>query len=115
MNSRLFGVILGLRDVLFKVLEIRTGALFLVSILRLMYDGTTASIKGLKARFAVLVGCRQGGQESPVLFNYYFDFVLTVAAMEIDRAFPDGWGLEFPFSIVYQMCAPIENRERSRS
>ena len=43
------------RDFLFKVLEIRTGALFLVSILRLMYDGTTASIKGLKTRFAVLV------------------------------------------------------------
>ena len=35
------------RDFLFRVLEIRTGASFLLSILKLMYVGTTASIKGL--------------------------------------------------------------------
>ena len=77
------------RDFLFKVLEIRTGATFLLTILKLMYTGTTASIKGMKTAFEVLVGCRQGGQESPVLFNFYFDFVLKIAASEIDKAFPD--------------------------
>ena len=55
-----------------------------------MYEGTTASIKGSKAIFEVLVGCRQGGQESPYLFNYYFDYVLKIAAYEIDKQFPDG-------------------------
>ena len=79
------------RDFLFRVLELRTGASFLIEILKLMYVGTTASIKGLRATFEVLVGCRQGGQESPVLFNYYFDFVLNIAALEIDKAFPNGW------------------------
>ena len=86
------------RDFLFRVVKLRTGASFLMEFLKLMYVGTTASIKGLKASFDVLVGCTQGGQESPVLFNYYFDFVLKVAALEIDKAYPDGWGLEFPFS-----------------
>jgi len=91
------------RDFLFRVLEIRTGASFLLSILKLVYVGTTASIKGLRSSFEVLIGCRQGGQESPVLFNYYFDFVLKIAAMEIDKAFPEGWGLEFPFLIQYNI------------
>ena len=61
------------RDFLFRVLELRTGAPFLIDILKLMYQQTTASIKGMKTSFEVLVGYRQGGQESPVIFNYYFD------------------------------------------
>ena len=39
------------RDFLFKVLEFRTGASFLVHILKLMYNNTTASIKKMKATF----------------------------------------------------------------
>ena len=73
-----------------------------------MYVGTTASIKGLRATFEVLVGCRQGGQESPVLFNYYFDFVLNIAALEIDKAFPKGWGLQFEYNIP----SACSNREQ---
>ena len=56
-------------------------------ILRKLYDGTKAYIAGTKVRFDLLVGCRQGGLESPTLFNYYFDFVLKVFAEEIDRIF----------------------------
>ena len=96
------------RDFLFRVLELRTGASFLIEILKLMYVGTTASIKGLRATFEVLVGCRQGGQESPVLFNYYFDFVLNIAALEIDKAFPKGWGLQFEYNIP----SACSNREQ---
>ena len=66
------------RDFPFRVLSLRPGATHLVEILRKMYEGTTASIKGMTAKFDVLVGCRQGGQESPCLFNYYFDYVLKV-------------------------------------
>ena len=79
-----------------------------------MYMGTTASIKGMKSAFEVLVGCRQGGQESPVLFNYYFDFVLKVAAAEIDEAFPQGWGLNFPFNI-HNACSNRDQREEQKN
>ena len=87
------------RDFLFRALEFQTGASFLFHILQLMYRRTTASIKGMKTKFDILVGCRQGGQESPVVFNYYFEFILKVSAAEIDKAFPNGWGLEFAFDI----------------
>ena len=58
------------RDFLFRVLELRTGAKHLIAILQKMYEGTTASIAGMKEKFDVLIGCRQGGQESPCIFNY---------------------------------------------
>ena len=99
------------QDFLFRVLSLRTGATHLVNILRKMYDGTTASIKGMETVFDVLIGCRQGGQESPCLFNYYFDYVLKVAASEIDRQFPNGWGIEFQFAIPH-LCA---NRQQRRN
>ena len=101
------------RDFLFRVLKIRTGATHLVNILQKMYEGTTASIRGLKTKFDVLVGCRQGGQESPCLFNYYFDYVLKVAAYEIDKAFPNGWGIKFDYNIPH-MCTNREQRQRGR-
>ena len=75
-----------------------------------MYEGTTASIKGMESRFDVLVGCRQGGQESPCLFNYYFDYVLKVAASEIDKRFPNGWGVESKFSIPH-LCTNRQQRQ----
>ena len=52
------------RDFLFRVLKMRTGASHLVAILQKMYEGTTASIRGMTDTFDVLIGCRQGGQES---------------------------------------------------
>ena len=76
-----------------------------------MYEGTTASIKGMKTSFDVLIGCRQGGQESPCIFNYYFDYVLKVAAHEIDKEFPDGWGIPYQFEISH-LCS---NRSQRRN
>ena len=78
-----------------------------------MYEGTTAVIKGMHKAFGVFVGCRQGGQESPCLFNYYFDFVLKVAALEIDKVFPNGWGISFEYNIPH-MCTNREQRQRGR-
>ena len=98
------------RDFLFRVLKFRLQAPHLVDILQLMYQGTTASIKGMKSLFDVLIGCRQGGQESPCLFNYYFDFVLKVAAHEIDQEYPEGWGISFEYNIP-NTCS---NREQRR-
>ena len=99
------------RDFLFRVLDFRLHAPHIVKILQLMYHGTTASIKGMRSVFEVLIGCRQGGQESPCLFNYYFDFVLKVAAHEIDLLYPDGWGVHFEYNIPHT-CS---NREQRRA
>ena len=98
------------RDFLFRVLQIRTGASHLIAILQKMYEGTTASIRGMDTVFDVLVGCRQGGQESPCLFNYYLDFVLKVAANEIDQRFPDGWGVKFDYRISHLCTNRIQRR-----
>ena len=67
------------RNFPFKVLDLRTGASsHLIAILYKMCRGTTASIFGMKERFEVLFGCRQRGQESPCISNYYFDYVLRI-------------------------------------
>ena len=46
------------RDFLFRLLKMRTGAYHLIAILQKMYEGTTASIKGTKAVFDILIGCK---------------------------------------------------------
>ena len=61
------------RDFLFRVLKLRLKAPHIIDVLHLMYAGTTASIRGMRSTFDILIGCRQGGQESPCLFKYYFD------------------------------------------
>ena len=101
------------RDFMFRVLNLRTGATHLMANLYKMYQGTTASILGMKENFDVLIGCRQGGQESPCIFNYYFDYVLKVATCEIDKHFPDGWRIEFNFDKPY-LCSNREQRKAGR-
>ena len=68
---------------------------------KLKKEQKTASIKDMDVKFDVLVGCRQGGQESPFLFNLYFDYVLKIAANKIDEAFPEGWGINFEYEIPH--------------
>ena len=101
------------RNFPFKVLDSRTGASHRIAILYKMYQGFTASIFAMKERFEVLVGCRQRGQESPGIFNYYFDYVLKVVACEIDKQFPDGWGIECVFNIPH-FCTNREQRKSGR-
>ena len=101
------------RNFRFKVLDLRTGASHLIAILYKMCRGATASIFGMKEGFEVLFGCRQRGQESPYIFNYHFDYVLKVAACEIDKKFPDGWGIEFVFNIPH-VCTNREQRKSGR-
>jgi len=66
------------RDLLFRALSVRLGCSNLVSLLKSIYTNTTAKIRGLESSFHVSTGCRQGGIESPVLFNIYFDTVCRV-------------------------------------
>ena len=101
------------RDFLFRVLSFRTGAKLLVNLLCKMYQGTTAAITGCKYKFDVLVGCRQGGLESSSIFNLYFDFVLKICANEIDRVFPNGWGVPVDF-IIPGECTNRTQRRAGR-
>ena len=101
------------RDFLFRILKIRTGAYKLIAILQKMYKGTTASIKGTKAIFDILTGCRQGGQESPCLFNLYFDYVLKIAAHEIDKIYSDGWGIQYDYNIPH-WCTNRQQRANGK-
>ena len=74
---------------LFKILEIRIKSPTLINILKALYTGTSAAIKGSKTFFETITGCRQGGIEPPVIFNIYIDFVLRCAEYEVRQKFPN--------------------------
>ena len=86
------------RDMLFSVLNIRTKAPKITSLLKALYTGTKASIKNTVHSFQVHTGCRQGGIESPVLFNIYMDFVLRCVEHEVLLKYPNT-GLKYSYRI----------------
>ena len=71
------------RDIMFRIIEFRTGLPTLVKLLKCIYVGTTAAIKLSENIFLTFSGCRQGGLESPYLFNIFLDFVLRCAIQKI--------------------------------
>ena len=83
---------------LFKILEIRLKSPILVNILKEFYTGTSAAIKCSKTFFKTFSGCRQGGVESPVLFNIYLYFVLRCAEHEVLQKYPNT-GLQYSYLI----------------
>ena len=95
------------------VLAFRTGSMVLVNLIKCMYEGTIGIIKGSESSFDILAGTRQGGIESPTCFNYYFDFVLKIAAKEIDEKYPDGWGIRYNFRIP-NCCSNRDQRSRGK-
>ena len=86
------------RDMLFRVLEIRTKSPKIITILKSLYTGTIAAIKHTDELFNVHTGCRQGGLESPVLFNIYMDFVLRCAEFDVLKKIPNT-GLNYTYRI----------------
>ena len=92
------------------ILDFRLGTSHLVNLLKAMYTNTSAQIKGLKNVFAVETGCRQGGIESPVIFNIYFDTVCRVLDHELETALGDSYGYKFRYEIPNE-CT---NREMRR-
>ena len=56
-------------DMLFKIIQILQKSPILVNILKAFYTGITAAIRGSTLFFQTFTGCRQGGIESPILFN----------------------------------------------
>ena len=88
------------RNLLFRVLDIRLGCRHLVSLLKEIYTNTSARISGLKKFFFVKAGCRQGGIESPIIFNIYFDTVCKVLDYELKKTLGDGYGIEIRYRIT---------------
>ena len=86
------------RNLLFRVLEIRTKSPKITTILKSLYTGTIAAIRHTEIMFDVHTGCRQGGLESPVAFNIYMDFVLRCAEFEVLQRFPNT-GLKYSYRI----------------
>jgi hypothetical protein len=60
----------------------------LVDILEKLYQNTSLTFNEAKSTFTTSSGVRQGGPESPVLFNLYIDFVMR-AFMEQSRSIND--------------------------
>ena len=51
----------------------------IIKLLSALYQSTTAELKNHpEVKFDIKLGVRQGGPESPLLFNLYLDYVLTV-------------------------------------
>ena len=80
----------------------------LVRILKLFYTGTSAAIEGSKIFFKTFSGCRQGGLESPVLFNIYLDFVLRCVEYDVLQRYPNT-GLQYSYRIPGH-CTTREQR-----
>ena len=83
---------------LFSVVDIGTKASKLTSILKSLCTGTNASIKNTIDKFEVHTCCRQGGIESPVLFNIYMDFVLRCVEQGVLMKHPET-GLKYSYHI----------------
>jgi retron-type reverse transcriptase len=81
------------RNLLFRVLDIRLSCTHFISLLKAVYTETTASITGLRKTFPTKAGCRQGGIESPILFNIYFDTVCRVLDTELRAELGDDYGI----------------------
>ena len=87
------------RDLLFRALDVRLGCSHLISLLKSVYTETTASITGLRKIFPIKAGCRQGGIESSILFNIYFDTVCRVLDYQLKSELGDDYGIEFKYNI----------------
>ena len=74
-----------------EVLKITTGCKKLIDILWLLYEETSGKICGDVTDFPTEAGTRRGGIESPTIFNWFFEWVLKVAAHEINHRFLNGW------------------------
>ena len=80
----------------------------MVKLLNNIFHWHFCCYKGSKTFFETFTGCRQGGLESPVIFNVYMDFVLRCAEYEVLQQFPNT-GLEYSYRIPGH-CSTREQR-----
>ena len=102
------------RNILFRVLDIRLGCHHIISLLKAIYTGTTAIVTASRKSFPIETGCRQGGIESPVLFNIYFDTVCRVLNYELKRVLGDDYGIKFSYRIPNEATSRTQ-RSKCRS
>ena len=77
----------------------------MVEILESIYNQTTCYLDNPKKDFKTTVGVRQGGCESPYLYNLYANHCMEVFARKCESA--DIEGLNIPFDIP-EACSEIE-------
>lgn len=103
------------RDFIFRVAAYRFQAPDVIGILRKLYECTWAKVRGSKVKFDILTGCRQGGLESPSIFNCYFDFVLKICSEQIDKKIAGDVGIDMEFTIPIEATnRPQRSRHKSR-
>ena len=67
---------------------------------------------GATTIFPTFSGCRQGGIESPILFNIFLDFVLRCAEGEASQKYPNA-GLKYSYRIS-GICSTRQQRSASK-
>ena len=101
------------RITLWRVLEMRIGDNRILTILKKLYENTTAKIAGCDTIIDVMIGLRQGGPESCVLFNYYLDTVLRIAHYKFQQKL-DNPGITHTYNISGE-CTDRQQRHRHPS
>lgn len=101
-------------DQLIKIFEFRTGASKIAKILAESFRSTTAKVNGASEIFLTLSGLKQGALESPVLFNFFFDFCIQIAKFRIKEERLQS-GIELPFNIKSECLGPRNLRKRGDS
>ena len=96
-----------------RVLEMRIGDNTILKILKKLYENTTAKISGCDTIIDVMIGLRQGGPESCVLFNYYLDTVLRIANYKFHQKL-DNPGITHTYNISGE-CTNRQQRSRHPS
>ena len=93
---------------MFRLLSLRLGLSHFVELLRAVYTNTTAVIKGSKKSFKVARGCRQGGLESPWIFNVVFDSVYRVIHRKLIDELGNGYGLQLDYQIPIEETTQVQ-------
>ena len=73
------------RQLIWKVIELRTGTKNFVAILQAFYRNTRGNISNSEIRFDVFGGVRQGAVESPPALVWYFDWVLKILKHRVEK------------------------------
>ena len=107
------------REMLWKVLRLRFGPENekIVEIFQKVYENTSAKLDGVEELIAIELGLRQGGQESPMLFNYWLDTVLRVALYKIKCCFKNREepGIKHDFSISNECTNRAQRAEQAQN
>ena len=89
------------------------GPTHLIDILKKVFEGITASLRGMETTFDVPIEWCQGEQGFSCISNYYFDYVLKIKTHEIEKYFQ--MAVEFNSSKKLHNVPQIESNGVSKS